>query len=96
MIEESKYCSDVKKKHFIKELVMNKEDDEDFEEFTKYWIYDNVYGDGDVKVRDHCHITRKYRGSAHRDCNIKVKLKHKILLVFHNLKVMILILLRKN
>ena len=31
MIEESKYCSEVTKKHFNKELVMTKEDDEDFE-----------------------------------------------------------------
>ena len=28
MIEENKYCSDVMKKHFKKELVMTKEDDE--------------------------------------------------------------------
>ena len=28
----------------------------------------------------------KYRSSAHRDCNINVKLNHKIPLVFHNLK----------
>ena len=31
MIEESKYCSDVMKKHFSKELVMTKKDNEDFE-----------------------------------------------------------------
>ena len=31
MIEESKYCSDVMKKHFNKELEMTKEDNEDFE-----------------------------------------------------------------
>ena len=37
------------------------------------WICDNDYADGDVKVRDHCHIIGKYRGSAHRDCNVKVK-----------------------
>ena len=49
-------------------------------------IWDNDYIDGDVKVRDHCHITRKYRGSAHRDCNINVKLNHKIRVTFHNLK----------
>ena len=30
MIEESKYCSDVMKKHFKKQLVMTKEDNEDF------------------------------------------------------------------
>ena len=68
MIEESKCCSGVMKKHFNKELVMTKEDDEDFEKSTKCWVCDSDYIDGDVKVRDHCHITGKYRGSAHRDC----------------------------
>ena len=42
--------------------------------------------DNDVKVRDPCHITEKYRGSPHRDCNINLKLNHKIPVVFHNLK----------
>ena len=42
--------------------------------------------DNDVKVKDHCHITRKYRGSAHRDFNINVELNHKIPAVFHSLK----------
>ena len=37
MIEESKYCSDVMKKHFNKELVMTKKDNEDFENSTKCW-----------------------------------------------------------
>ena len=50
---------------------MTKEDDDDFEKSAKCWICDNVYVD-DVKVRDHCHITGKYRGSAHRDCIINV------------------------
>ena len=53
---------------------------------TKCWICDNDYIDGYVKVRNHCHITGKYRGSAHRDCNIAVKLNHKIPVTFHNLK----------
>ena len=35
MIKESKYCSDVMKKHFNKELVMTNEDNEDFENATK-------------------------------------------------------------
>ena len=69
MIEESKYSSDVMKKHFNRELVMTKKDNKDFENPTKCWICDNAYVDVDVKVRDHCHIAGKYRGSAHRDCN---------------------------
>ena len=73
MIEESKYCSDVMKKHFNKELVMTKEDNEDFKDSNKCWVCDNDYIDNDVKVRNHFHITGKYRGSAHRHCNINLK-----------------------
>ena len=40
-------------KKINKELVMNEEENEDFENFTKYWTCDNVYVDGDVKVTDH-------------------------------------------
>ena len=52
------------KKHFDKSLVMTKEDDEDFEKSTECQSCDNVYVEGDAKVRDHCHITEKYRRSA--------------------------------
>ena len=44
------------------------------------------YIDGNVKVKGYCHITGKYRGSAHRDCYMSVKLNHNIPVVFHNLK----------
>ena len=43
MIKESKYYSD--------------EDNEDFENSTKYCICDNDHVDSDAKVRAHCHIT---------------------------------------
>ena len=58
--------------------MMTKKDNEDFK--------NSAYVDGDIKVKDHCHIAGKCRGSAHRDCNINVKLNHKIPVVFHNLK----------
>ena len=61
MIEESKYCSDVMKKHFNKKLVVTKEDNGNFKHSIKCWICDNDYVDNDVKVRDRCHITGKYR-----------------------------------
>ena len=37
MIDECKYCSDVIKKLFNKELLMAKKDNEHFENSTKYW-----------------------------------------------------------
>ena len=40
------------KKHLNKELVMTNKDVEDSESSTKYWIFDNSYIDGNVKVRD--------------------------------------------
>ena len=72
------------KKHFNKEHF--KKDNENFENSFKFWICDNDYIDGDVKVKDHCNITGKYRGFAHRDCNINFKLNLKIFVVFHKLK----------
>ena len=66
------------KKLSNKELMMNKEDNGDFKNSTKCWICDNVYVDNGVKVRDHCHITEKNRGSAHRDCDINLKLNHNL------------------
>ena len=86
MIDESQYFSNVMKKNFNKEPVMSIDDNEDFENSTKCWICDNSYVDGDVKGRDHCHITGKYRGSAHRDFNINVKLNYKISVVFRKLE----------
>ena len=40
-------------------------------------------------MRDHCHITGKYRGAAHNACNLKVRPSPKtttIPVVFHNLR----------
>ena len=65
---------------------MTKQEKEDFQNLTKCWICDNDYIDNDVKVRDHCHITGKYGGSAYRDCNINAKLNYNIPVVFHNLR----------
>ena len=39
----------------------------------------------DIKVKDHCHLTGKYRGAAHQDCNLKYKEPSFIPVVFHNL-----------
>ena len=75
------------KKYFNIELVMTKGgDNEGFKNSTKCWVCDNNYVDNDIKVRDCCHITGKYRNTAHTDCNIFLKLNHKIPVVFHNLK----------
>ena len=42
-----------------------------------------------IRVRDHCHVTGKYPGSVHRNCNLKFcpsPQNIKIPVIFHNLK----------
>ena len=66
------------KQSFKKKFVMPKQKIENFKNSTRFWIRGNDYNDTDVKVRDHCHVTGKYSGSAYRDCNINLKLNRKI------------------
>ena len=37
-------------------------------------------------VRDHCHVTSKFRGAAQNKCNINLRLPRKLLIIFHNLQ----------
>ena len=41
--------------------------------------------DPSKKVRDHCHISGKYRGAAHAGCNLRLRLKKTVTVFFHNL-----------
>ena len=38
------------------------------------------------KVRDHCHVTGKFRSAAHKKCNINLRLPRKLPIIFHNLQ----------
>ena len=46
---------------------------------------EKLIDDDDEKVRDHCHITGKFRGAANWSCN-KSSIK-KVSVIFHNLRV---------
>ena len=89
MLEEVKYCKNIMKKEFNKQLIMTHNDELSFKLEQKCHICEESYKDKDIRVRDHCHITGKYRGSAHQDCNLKLRLtpeKIKIPVIFHNLR----------
>ena len=88
MLEEVEYCKAVIKKHFNKPLVMTADDEQHFRTMDGCHICSNKYTDKDVHFRDHCHITGKFRGSAHQECNLKLRIKPediKIPVIFHNL-----------
>ena len=67
-----------------KDIIMTQEDEEEYRN-------DNVcrFCEKEIlsdKVRDHCHLTGKYRGPAHNTCNINVTQKQSnfIPFIFHN------------
>ena len=86
MLKEVRYCKNVIKKEFNKPLKMTKDDEEKFQKADKCHICEQKYNKNDKRVRDHCHITGKYRGSAHQDCNLKLQITNKIPVIFHNLR----------
>ena len=71
---------------------MTASDEKDFQKAKKCWICQRQYkpDEGEnIPVRDHCHMTGKYRGSAHKKCNFRLQIsaeKIKIPVLFHNLK----------
>ena len=89
ILEEVKYCKRVMKKYFNKPLRMTEENEQEFKKATTCHICDKKYTEKDIRVRDHCHITGKYRGSAHQECNLKLRINPeeiKIPVIFHNLR----------
>ena len=72
---------------------MSQKDEINFKKATHCYICQIKYkpddGPNGEPVRDHCHATGKYRGSAHLIYNLKLKIsaeKIKIPVIFHNLK----------
>ena len=61
------------KKHFNKNLIMS-EEEEQFQSSNTCWICEKLIDDDDEKVRDHCHVTSKFRGAAHWSYNINLQL----------------------
>ena len=57
------------KKNFSKNLIMIEEEKE-FQSSNTCWICEKLIDDDDEKIRDHCHVTGKFRCAANWSCNI--------------------------
>ena len=74
------------KKHFNKNVIMREKKEEQFQSSHICWTGEKLIDDNDEKVRDHCHITEKFRGAAHWSYNINLQLTKKVPIIFHNLR----------
>ena len=86
MLEEVDYCEKTKNEHFNQPMDLTNKDEENFQAATKCHICKKGFSEEDKRVRDHCHVTGKYRGAAHNECNRNFRLTHKIPVIFHNLR----------
>ena len=86
LLEEVEWCKKMKHKHFNKDMMLTEVDKRNFKNANKCYFSNRKYSAKGFHVRDHCHTTGKYRGSAHQYCNINYSLTDKILIIFHNLK----------
>ena len=66
-----------------KKMIFTEEDKERFNKSKICLICDEPFKDN--KVRDHCHYTGRYRGSACNSCNLKYRKPKFIPVFFHNL-----------
>jgi len=60
------------------------EEEEEFQTATHCYICNELLGAD--RVRDHCHLTGKFRGAAHNECNLNYKYTGRIPVILHNLK----------
>jgi len=58
---------------------------EKYHSATHCHICEKPFAQDDTRVRDHCHLTGRYRGPAHSNCNLNYKESFCIPIVFHNL-----------
>ena len=89
-----KFCKDLKEhatriiNHEKKKIIpLTKEEKINYNDQNVCYICKKEFDTIDKKhheVRDHCHYTGKYRGTAHNICNLRYKVPKEIPVVFHN------------
>ena len=57
----------------VEMLPLTYQEEREHNNAIKCWVCKKIFS-GD-KVKDHCHITGKYRGAAHKSCNLALQIK---------------------
>ena len=79
-----KWTKQIIKQYFNKILIITSEDEEIYNNSHIFWICKQELNMD--KVRDHCHVTGKFRGAAHNKCYVNLRLPRKLPIIFHNLQ----------
>ena len=84
----SEIRSDIDEKMDVNEpMDISSEQEIEFKKATRCSICNKQFNPDELKVRDHCHFSGKYRGAAHEKFNLDYCFKYfKVPVFFHNLK----------
>ncbi|XP_028416042.1 uncharacterized protein LOC114539623 [Dendronephthya gigantea] len=80
--EEQKYIQE--KLDWVEPMRIEREEEQAFQDAVHCHICG--YELGSDRVRDHCHLSGKYRGAAHNDCNLNYSFTGRIPVILHNLR----------
>ena len=87
----SKFCEDLRKlvmraiNYPQKEMIeLTKKELKSHNKSKKCHICFSSFKEDELKVKDHCHYTGKYRGAAHNECNLNYKIQKFVPVIFHN------------
>ena len=76
VLKKYKWSQQIVKEYFNKYLIMTTKDEEIYNNSNICHICKQDLNTD--KVRDHCHISGKFRGAAHNQCNLNLKLPKKL------------------
>ena len=85
ILKQYKYFKKIMKEYFNKNVIKS-EEEHLFQKSNSCWICKKLIDNDEEKMRDHCHVTGKFRGAAHWNCNINFQLTKKVPVIFHNLR----------
>ena len=72
--------------NFSKKMIpLTKKEQCEYKNAKICWICQKEFSESDEKVRDHCHFTGKFRGAAHKICNLHYKKTKFTPVIIHNL-----------
>ena len=80
--KEQQYIQE--KLDFIEPMRIENEEEQMFQDATNCHICGFELGTD--RVRDHCHLSGKYRGAAHNECNLNYSFTGRIPVILHNLR----------
>lgn len=72
LIEYGKRYNELRRVNKV--MIWDDNTSQDFEEAKSCHICNEVFSTNDMKVRDHCHVSGKFRGAACNKCNLNLKL----------------------